>query len=99
MPQTGIPSAETDWGRQGAGHLLQRKGSVNDVRQGSSEVSSVISCYGLVACLQGKAWTEARVEKGQQDGQGTESIDMKGLEELSSWPSNTTSSKEYDSSL
>lgn len=44
MPQTGMPSAETDWGRQGAGRLQQRKGSVNDIRQGSSEVSSVISC-------------------------------------------------------
>jgi len=64
VPQTGILSAETDWGRQGAGHLQERKGSVNDIRQDSGEVSSVISCYGLAACLQGKSWTEAGVEKG-----------------------------------
>lgn len=70
-----------------------------DIRQGSSKVLSVISYYGPVACLQGKAWTEAGVEKGQQAGQGTESIDKKGLEELSSWSRSTTFAKEYDSSL
>lgn len=72
MLQTLTLSAETDWGKQGGGHLQQGKGSVNDPRQGSTEVSSVISCYGLVACLQGKAWTEAGVGKGQQDGHGIE---------------------------
>lgn len=61
MPQT----APVSW--RGAGALQQREGSVHDIRQGS-EVLSVVSCYSLVACLQGKAWTEAGVEKGQQDG-------------------------------
>lgn len=44
-----------------------RQTHILDIRQGSG-VSSVVSCYSLVACLQGKPWTEAGVEKGQQDG-------------------------------
>lgn len=53
--------------------------SVSDIKQGSIEVSSRISSDSLVACLQSKA----DAEKVCQNSQGTDSVDMKGLEEFS----------------
>lgn len=53
--------------------------SVSDIKQGSIEVSSRISSDSLVACLQSKA----DAEKVCQNSQGTDSVDVKGLEEFS----------------
>lgn len=57
----GIPSAETDWGRQGVGFLQQRKGNVSAFREGSSKVSYVMSFYCLVGCPQDRAWVSKSI--------------------------------------